>query len=118
MPAPQILHRRKLHVEPVLQLHTHDAMLEATLAGLGVGLISYLDALAHIETGNLLAPLGVDLLKQLPLEKCPRFFLYLKPDRRNSPVLKRFTEWVQDYVCRPAVLGFESRLKQGPGHPG
>lgn len=98
--------------QPVLQLHTHDAMLEATLAGLGIGHISYLDAVAHIRAGNLVAPLGVDLLKQLPVEKSPKFFLYFRPDRRNSPVLSRLAEWLQDYVCRPEVIGFESRCRK------
>jgi LysR family glycine cleavage system transcriptional activator len=97
--------------QPTLQLHTHDAMLEATLAGLGIGHISYQDAVAHIDSGNLVAPFGTDLLKQLPLEKSPRFSLYYKPDRKNSPVLSRFSQWLQDYACRPEVVGFGSRCR-------
>lgn len=109
---------KQIGKQPVLQLHTHDAMLEATLASLGIGHISYLDAVAHIKAGNLAAPLGIDLLKRLPLEKSPKFFLYFRPDRRNSPVLKRFAEWLQDHVCRPEVIGFESRCKLNrPGIP-
>ncbi|MNE57151.1 hypothetical protein D3C80_1521010 [compost metagenome] len=56
----------------------------------------------------------MDLLKQLPLEKSPRFFLYYRPDRKNYPVLKRFSEWLQSYVCRPEVIGFESRCRAAP----
>jgi len=97
--------------QPVLHLHTHDAMLEATLAGLGIGFISYLDALAHIDAGHLVAPLGVDLMRRLPLEKSPRFFLYFKPDRKHAPLLKRFTEWLLEYVCQPEVVGYESRCR-------
>lgn len=92
-----------------LRLHTHDAMLQATLAGLGIGFISYLDALKHIKAEELIAPMGVDLLKRLPVEKSPRFFLCLKEGRAQSPVLKRFVEWLQEYVCQPEVIGYESR---------
>lgn len=98
--------------QPVLQLHTHDAMLEATLAGLGIGFISYLDALKHIEAGQLVAPLGVDLLRRLPLEKSPRFFLCFKQERAHAPLLKHFIEWLLEYVCQPEVVGYESRCRQ------
>ncbi|BDB24232.1 LysR family transcriptional regulator [Cupriavidus sp. TA19] len=101
--------------QSVLQLHTHDAMLEATLAGLGIGFISYLDALRHIEAGELVAPFGVDLLRQLPLEKTPQFFLCFKQERAQSPVLKRFIEWLLEYVCQPEVIGYESRCKWKAG---
>ncbi|MBS7776535.1 LysR substrate-binding domain-containing protein [Acidovorax sp. CCYZU-2555] len=110
----ELLGLRQTNQQPALQLHTHDAMLEAMLAGLGIGHISYLDALAHIQAGSLVAPFGVDLLKQLPLEKSPRFFLYYRPDRKNYPVLKRFSEWLQSDVCRPEVIGFESRCRVEP----
>lgn len=113
----QLLGIKAASKQPTLQLHTHDAMLEATLAGLGVGHISYLDAVAHIDSGNLVAPFGLDLLKQLPLEKSPRFSLYYKPDRKNSPVLSRFSQWLQDYACRPEVVGFDSRCQRNHAPP-
>lgn len=101
--------------QPVLQFHTHDAMLEATLAGLGVSFVSYLDALSHIDAGHLVAPFGAELLVQLPLERTPRFFLYTRPERRDNPLIKRFAEWVQEYVCQPEVIGFRSRLSAAGG---
>ncbi len=104
-----LLNIKSTRRQRILQLHTHDAMLEATLAGLGIGHISYVDAMEHIDAGSLFAPFGVDLLKQLPPEKSPRFSLYYKPDRKNSPVLSRFSQWLQEYACRPEVVGFESR---------
>jgi LysR family glycine cleavage system transcriptional activator len=95
-----------------LKLHTHDAMLEATLAGLGIGFISYVDALKYIEKGELVAPFGVDLLRQLPVEKSPQFYLCYKNDKPIAPVLKLFIEWLREYVCQPDVIGYESRLTQ------
>jgi len=110
---PDLLEMLGLEVQenrPVLRLHTHDAMLEATLAGLGIGFVSYLDAVKHIEAGQLVAPLGLDLLRHLPLEKTPRFFLCVKEGRPISPVLKLFIEWLREYVCQPEVIGYEPRV--------
>lgn len=103
--------------QPTLHMHTQDAMLEAVRAGLGVGHVSYLDAMDQIRAGKLVAPFGVDVLRRLPLDKMPKFFLYHKADRRHSPVLRRFAQWLQDYLCQPEVLGFESRCAAGAALP-
>ncbi|MFM0205367.1 LysR substrate-binding domain-containing protein [Paraburkholderia fungorum] len=99
------------HSQPTLLLHTHSAMLEATLAGLGVGFISYLDALTEIRAGRLIAPFGIDLLSKLPLEKTPKFFLLYKNDRENSDTLMNFAEWLQQDVCREEIIGYPSRCR-------
>lgn len=94
-----------------LLLHTHSAMLEATLAGLGVGFISYLDALTEIRSGRLVAPFGVDLLRQLPVEKIPKFFLLYRRDRQPSDLLTQFERWLTEDVCCEAVVGYPSRCR-------
>lgn len=99
------------NTQSTLLLHTHSAMLEATLAGLGVGFISYRDALTEIHAGRLIAPFGVDLLRELPLEKTPKFFLLYKNDRKNSETLTQFTRWLLDYVCREEIIGYPSRCR-------
>ena len=95
----------------MLMLDTHSAMLEATLAGLGVGFISWLDALVEIRSGRLVAPFGVDLLSRLPVEKTPKFFLLTRPDRKDSEVLTNFNRWLVDYVCREEIVGYPSRCR-------
>ena len=95
--------------QPALKLHTHDAMLEAVMAGLGIGFISYLDALDQIKAGTLVAPLGTSLLTGLSLERSPRFFLYYKRDPKNAEMLERFKTWLLDYICRPEIVGYVSR---------
>ncbi len=94
----------------VLALHTHSAMLEATIAGLGVGFVSHRDALKEIAAGTLIAPFGIDLMAQLPLEKTPRFSLLYKHDKRDSEVLKHFREWLLSYVCQEDKIGYHSRF--------
>ncbi|OZI45501.1 hypothetical protein CAL20_06600 [Bordetella genomosp. 4] len=96
----------------VMLLHTHAAMMEAILAGLGVGFISYADAVREIAAGRLVAPYGIDLLKQLPAEKMPRFTLLIKPDRKHSPLLKQFTAWLLEYVCTEDIVGYPSACRR------
>ena len=52
------------------ELAFHDAatMRRATLSGMGVGLISRVDATHDIRSGDLIAPLGEDLLLDMPSE--------------------------------------------------
>ena len=95
---------------PTLELHSHDAMLEAVLAGLGVGHLSYMDAVEHIQSGRLEAPFGIDLLKQLPLEKAPRFSLYYRPRDSANIALKEFRHWLKSHLCTPELIGFASRF--------
>jgi LysR family transcriptional regulator, glycine cleavage system transcriptional activator len=98
--------------KPKLLLHTHDAMLEATLAGLGVGLISYVDAILHIKLGRLVAPFGTELLFQLPLARSPQFFLAYPSRRKPQTVLIEFSKWLKETVCQDSLIGFHSRCSR------
>lgn len=100
--------------QPVMRLHTHAAMMEAVLAGLGVGFISWADAVRGVQSGRLVAPFGMDLLKQLPPQQMPRFSLLVRPDQAYSPVLRQFTRWLLEEVCTEAVSGFVSTCRQAP----
>jgi len=111
-----LLHVKERPTQPVMLLHTHAAMMEAILAGLGVGFISYADAVREIAAGRLIAPYGIDLLKQLPLEKTPRFTLLIKPDRKHSPLLKQFAAWLLDYVCTDDIAGYPSKCRRPEAH--
>jgi len=99
-----------LSPKTVLSFHTNAAQLEATLAGLGVGLISYYDAKRETEAGRLVAPFGLDLLSRLPLDACPRFSLVYREEKLQSPIFLKFKAWLLTFLCTDAVLGFASRF--------
>jgi len=99
----------------VLAFHTNAAQLEATLAGLGVGLISHFDAKRETEAGRLVAPFGLDLLSQLPLEVCPRFNLVYREEKLQSPIFLKFKAWLLKFLCTDRQLGFPSRFSLPAG---
>jgi len=98
--------------QTIMRLHTHAAVMEAVLAGLGVGFLSYADAVRHAMTGRLVAPFGMDLLKRLPAGHMPRFSLLVKSNHHYSSVLRQFTQWMLDDVCTEAVSGYSSSCRQ------
>jgi len=100
--------------QSIMRLHTHAAMMEAVLAGLGVGFISYADAVRGVAAGRLVAPFGMDLLKRLAPRQMPRFSLLVRPDQHYSPVLRQFTRWLLEDVCTEAVTGYVSTCRQAP----
>ncbi|ANF56796.1 LysR substrate-binding domain-containing protein [Halotalea alkalilenta] len=102
----------------MLRLHTHEAMFEATLAGLGVGLASHRDALEAIAAGRLVAPFGEHLLRRLPRHKTPHFQLLYPHGRAPSKLLLAFRDWM---LARTSELGREIQQGEQPAsahHPG
>lgn len=78
----------------LLAFHDAATMRRATLAGMGVGLISRMDAEQDIRAGNLVAPLGEDLLLDLPEHLVPGFFLVLPRAHRRVASVAKFCDWV------------------------
>jgi LysR family glycine cleavage system transcriptional activator len=69
-------------------------MRHATHAGMGIGLISKVDALQDIRDGKLVAPLGENVIADLPLDKVPAFYL-VRPDRgQESDLAEAFIRWL------------------------
>ena len=97
------------HVNPML-LHTHDAMLQAVLSGQGVGLLSYVDALSYIHSGKLLAPFGTELLRELAMDKTPKFHLYSRRGAGERSIQASFKQWILSQLSSMAYIGYESRL--------
>jgi len=96
----------------ILPFHTNAAQLEATLAGLGVGLISFHDAKRETEAGQLVAPFGLDLLSRLPLAAFPLFTLVFREEKLQSPIFVKFRNWLQEDLCTEKILGFPSRARR------
>ena len=80
---------------PGIRFHDAATMRRATLAGLGVGLISTLDAHEDIEAGRLVAPLGPDALDGLPPDQIPGFYLVLPRAHRRDKAVATFCDWVE-----------------------
>ncbi|MCL6284209.1 LysR substrate-binding domain-containing protein [Ruegeria sp. 2012CJ41-6] len=80
------------------ELAFHDAatMRRATLSGMGVGLISRVDAHHDIRAGDLVAPLGEGLLLGMPPDQVPGFFLVLPRAHRRVSAVGNFCNWVAD----------------------
>lgn len=74
----------------------HDAatMRRATLSGVGVGLVSEIDANADIKSGELAAPLGFDTLKGMPTDSVPGFYLILPKGHRRVTNISKLCSWI------------------------
>lgn len=88
-----------LDVEPPnesSQLAFHDAatMRRATLSGMGVGLISRVDAENDVRAGDLVAPLGNELLLGMQSENVPGFYLVLPRAHRRVSGIASFCDWI------------------------
>lgn len=70
----------------------------ATHQGLGIGLISLLDAEEDIALGKLAAPLGVGALFAMPAEDVPGFYLITTRARLRAPPVAALHRWLLDQV--------------------
>lgn len=74
----------------------HDAatMRRATLSSMGIGLVSRMDALNDIRAGDLVAPLGLDVLNDLPPDNVPGFYLVLPRGHRRVGSISKLCDWI------------------------
>ena len=77
----------------------------ATLAGLGVGLVSRVDAEEDLRRGRLVAPLGTGVMDPMPEEEVPGFFLVLPKGHRRVKPIQAFCRWVEAENWREAGPG-------------
>lgn len=73
-------------------------MRRATQQGLGIGLLSRLDALEDVAEGRLVAPLGVEALAGLPEACVPGFYLITTKTRLRAPHVAALHRWLLDQV--------------------
>jgi LysR family glycine cleavage system transcriptional activator len=67
----------------------------ATLAGLGVGLVSTIDATEDLASGKLVAPFGTDVMQGMPPDQIPGFYLVLPRSHRRVKPVAAFCAWVE-----------------------
>lgn len=70
-------------------------MRRATLAGLGVGLLSEIDAEEELKTGRIVAPFGRDVMARVPAKEIPGFYMVLPKSHRRVKVVAAFCRWVE-----------------------
>ena len=69
-------------------------MRRAAHQGLGIGLISVLDAEEDIAAGKLVAPFGMDALRDMPTETVPGFHLITTKTRLRSKPVAALHRWL------------------------
>lgn len=69
-------------------------MRRATLQGVGVGLLSEIDADADIAAGALVAPLGRHALAGMPPEQVPGFYLLAPRTSLRVPAVMKLYRWL------------------------
>lgn len=78
-------------------------MRRATLAGLGIGLISTIDASEDLASGRLVAPFGTGVMAEMPPEQVPGFYLVVPKSHRRVKQIAAFCDWVEaEDWARPA----------------
>lgn len=76
-----------------IQFQDAATMRRATLSGLGVGLISVLDAAEDLQSGRLVAPFGLDALKDMAEADIPGFYMILPRAHRRVKSVTTFCDW-------------------------
>ncbi|SDH78028.1 LysR substrate-binding domain-containing protein [Alloyangia pacifica] len=69
-------------------------MRRGTISGLGIGLVSRIDALSDLDAGKLVAPLGLDILADMPEADIPGFYLVLPKAHRRVKTIAAFCDWI------------------------
>lgn len=70
-------------------------MRRGTLAGLGVGLISTIDAAEDLKLGKLVAPFGTAVMQGMGEAEVPGFYLILPKAHRRIAIIAAFCNWVE-----------------------
>ncbi|NIY75330.1 LysR family transcriptional regulator [Thalassospira sp. HF15] len=69
-------------------------MRRAAISGMGVGLISKLDAMEDLTEGRLVAPFGLDALSNMESEDIPGFYLIVPRAHKRVGIISNFCQWI------------------------
>ncbi len=78
-----------------VQFQDAATMRRATLAGMGMGLVSAIDAMDDLRQGRLIAPLGIDALSSMKEEDIPGFYLVVPRGYRRVKTIAAFCDWIK-----------------------
>lgn len=71
------------------------SMRRATIAGMGVGMISTIDADEDLRLGKLVAPFGRGVMQSMPKERVPGFYLVIPRAHRRVRAIAAFCKWLE-----------------------
>ena len=95
-PAPPPRAERRVPLVPPVSLVNRLSLKPFNaLAGLGVGLISVIDALEDLKTGRIVAPFGMDVMARMPPDQVPGFYLVLPKSHRRDKAVASFCRWIE-----------------------
>lgn len=77
-------------------------MRRATLQGLGVGLVSVMDAEEDLSSGALVAPLGQDVLAGMPPEEIPGFYVIVPRGHLRVKAIASVHRWLLQQHWHPS----------------
>lgn len=78
-----------------IRFHDAATMRRATVAGLGIGLLSTIDAEEDLKLGKIVAPFGHDVMRGMPMDQVPGFYLVLPKAHRRVKAITAFCAWVE-----------------------
>jgi LysR family glycine cleavage system transcriptional activator len=78
-----------------MQLQDAATLRRAALAGLGLGLVSTIDAVEDLAQGRLVAPFGTGVMQAMPEDQVPGFYLVLPKAHRRVGTIAAFCAWVE-----------------------
>jgi LysR family glycine cleavage system transcriptional activator len=86
-----------------MRLQDAATMRRATVAGLGVGLLSIADAEEDLKLGRLVAPFGREIMTTMPEAKVPGFYLVFPKAHLRVAAIAAFCKWLQqqDWDFKP-----------------
>ncbi|CAM5761571.1 LysR family transcriptional regulator [Labrys miyagiensis] len=79
-------------------------MRRATLQGIGVGLVSVIDAEEDFRSGALVAPIGRNALADMPTEQVPGFYLVLPRGHLRAKAVAALHRWLMQQDWRSDLL--------------
>jgi len=71
-------------------------MRRGTISGMGVGLVSTIDAMEDIKAGHLVAPLGTDVLADMEEQDVPGFYLIVPRGHKRVKTIATFCDWISE----------------------
>lgn len=77
-----------------IQFQDAATMRRGSISGIGIGLVSRLDALADIDAGMLAAPLGIDILDTMDKKDVPGFYLVVPRAHKRVKIISAFCDWI------------------------
>lgn len=87
-----------------MRLQDAATMRRATVAGLGVGLLSIADAEEDLKLGRLVAPFGREIMTTMPEAKVPGFYLVVPKAHQRVPAIAAFCKWLEKHPWRAERL--------------